>query len=69
MVIIIDYLAHLKDNDVAWMFVSKDKKEVVVSFVRQRALPHPKFESLKLVGLEEDASYEIVGEDAVFLWR
>ena len=28
--------------------------------------PHPKFESLKLVGLEEDASYEIVGEDAVF---
>ena len=55
-----------ESNDVAWMFVSKDKKEVVVSFVRQRALPHPKFESLKLVGLEEDASYEIVGEDAVF---
>ena len=55
-----------EDNDVAWMFVSKDKKEVVVSFVRQSALPHPKFESLKLVGLEEDASYEIVGEDAVF---
>ena len=55
-----------ESNDVAWMFVSKDKKEVVVSFVRKRALPHPKFESLKLVGLEEDASYEIVGEDAVF---
>ena len=55
-----------ESNDVAWMFVSKDKKEVVVSFVRQSALPHPKFESLKLVGLEEDASYEIVGEDAVF---
>ena len=55
-----------ESNDVAWMFVSKDKKEVVVSFVRQRARPHPKFESRKLVGLEEDASYEIVGEDAVF---
>ena len=55
-----------ESNDVAWMFVSKDKKEVVVSFVRQSALPHPKFESLKLVGLEEDASYEVVGEDAVF---
>ena len=55
-----------ESNDVAWMFVSKDKKEVVVSFVRQSALPHPKFESLKLVGLEEDASYEVVGEDSVF---
>ncbi|MEF2900701.1 MAG: alpha-galactosidase [Terrisporobacter sp.] len=55
-----------EDNDVAWMFVSKDKKEVVVSFVRQSALPHPKFESLKLVGLEEDASYEVVGENKVF---
>ena len=55
-----------ESNDVAWMFVSKDKKEVVVSFVRQSALPHPKFESLKLVGLEEDASYEIVGENKVF---
>lgn len=55
-----------EDNDVAWMFVSKDKKEVVVSFVRQSAFPHPKFESLKLVGLEEDASYEVVGENKVF---
>ena len=55
-----------ESNDVAWMFVSKDKKEVVVSFVRQQAVPHPKFESLKLTGLEEDASYEVVGENAVY---
>ena len=55
-----------ESNDVAWMFVSKDKKEVVVSFVRQQAIPHPKFESLKLTGLEEDASYEIVGEDTIY---
>ena len=55
-----------ESNDVAWMFVSKDKKEVVVSFVRQQAVPHPKFESLKLTGLEEDASYEVVGEDEVY---
>lgn len=55
-----------ENNDVAWMFISKDSNEVVVSYVRQRAVPNPRFESLKLVGLEEDATYEIVGEDKVF---
>lgn len=55
-----------ESNDVAWMFVSKDKKEVVVSFVRQQAVPHPKFESLKLTGLEENAYYKIVGENSVY---
>ena len=29
-----------EDNDVAWMFVSKDKKEVVVSFVRPVSYTH-----------------------------
>ena len=55
-----------ENNDVAWMFISKDSNEVVVSYVRQMAVPNPRFESLKLVGLEEDATYEIVGEDKVF---
>lgn len=54
-----------EDNDVAWMFLSKDKDEVIVSFVRQSAVPHPKFVSIQLVGLDEDSSYEIVGEDAI----
>ena len=47
------------------MFVSKDKKEIVVSFVRTLAKPNPKFVSLKLVGLDEDSSYEIKGENLV----
>ena len=54
-----------EDNDVAWMFLSKDKDEVIVSFVRQSAVPHPKFVSIQLVGLDEDSSYEIVGEDTI----
>ncbi|MGL5314764.1 MAG: alpha-galactosidase [Peptostreptococcaceae bacterium] len=52
-----------ENNDVAWTFVSKDKEEVVVSFVRTLALPNPKFVSIKLTGLEEDCEYEIVGEN------
>ena len=55
-----------ESNDVAWMFISKDGNEVVVSYVRQSAVPNPKFESLKLVGLDEEARYEIVGENKVF---
>ena len=58
-------LSPFENNDTAWMFVSKDKKEIVVSFVRTLAKPNPKFVSLKLVGLDEDSSYEIKGENLV----
>lgn len=54
-----------ENNDVAWMYVSKDGNEVVVSFVRKQAIPNPKFVSLKLLGLDEESKYEIVGEDTV----
>ncbi|MGL5378486.1 alpha-galactosidase [Clostridium sp.] len=58
-------LSPFESNDAAWMFVNEDNSEVVVSFVRTLAKPNPKFISLKLVGLDEDANYEIVGEDFV----
>lgn len=54
-----------ESNDVAWMFVSKDTNEVIVNFVRVLAKPNPKFVSIKLVGLDENARYEVVGEDLV----
>lgn len=47
------------------MFISKDREEVVVSFVRQCTQPHPKFVSIQLVGLDKNVAYEIVGEDTV----
>ena len=52
-----------EDNDVSWMYVSKDKTEVVVNLVRQYATVNRGFANLKLRGLDKDASYEIVGED------
>uniref|UniRef100_UPI0025734CDE alpha-galactosidase n=1 Tax=Romboutsia ilealis TaxID=1115758 RepID=UPI0025734CDE len=54
-----------ENNDVAWMFISKDCEEVIVSFVRTLAKPNPKFISLKLVGLDESSDYEILGENMI----
>ena len=54
-----------ENNDVAWMFISKDCEEIIVSFVRTLAKPNPKFVSLKLVGLDESSDYEILGENMI----
>lgn len=51
-----------EDNDASWMYVSKDKKEIVVNLVRQMATVNRGFTNLKLRGLDKDSSYEIVGE-------
>ena len=54
-----------ENNDVAWMFISKDCEEIIVSFVRTLAKPNSKFISLKLVGLDESSKYEILGENMI----
>ncbi|MFH5853727.1 alpha-galactosidase [Clostridium perfringens] len=52
-------------NEVAWMMISEDKNEVVVSYVRQWALVNESFRNLKLTALDKDSEYEIIGEDIV----
>ncbi|MGU9099131.1 alpha-galactosidase [Clostridium perfringens] len=52
-------------NEVAWMMVSEDKNEIVVSYVRQWALVNESFRNLKLTALDKDSEYEIIGEDIV----
>ena len=54
-----------ENNDIAWMFISKDCEEIIVSFVRTLAKPNSKFISLKLVGLDESLKYEILGENII----
>ena len=54
-----------ENNDVAWMFISKDCEVIIVSFVRTLAKPNSKFISLKLVGLDESSKYEILGENII----
>ena len=36
-----------ENNDAAWMYISKDCEEIIVSFVRTLAKPNPKFVYLK----------------------
>lgn len=52
-----------EDNDVAWMYVSDDKKEIIVTLVRQYATVNRGFTNLKLKGLDKNSSYEVVGEN------
>ncbi|WP_415331265.1 alpha-galactosidase [Clostridium perfringens] len=52
-------------NEVAWMMISEDKNEVVVSYVRQWALVNERFSNLKLTALDKDSEYEIIGEDII----
>ena len=53
-------LSPFESNEVAWMNISKDKCEIVVSYVKQYAEPNKWNKPLRLTGLEEDAKYEIV---------
>lgn len=52
-------------NEVAWMNISKDRSEVVVSYVKQFAEPNMWNKPLKLKGLDYDEKYEIDGTQIV----
>lgn len=58
-------LSPFESNEVAWMNISKDKCEIVVSYVKQYAEPNKWNKPLKLTGLEDDAEYEIVDENMI----
>src|SRR5699024_3303188 len=42
-----------ENNDAAWMYISKDCEEIIVSFLRKLAKPNLNFFFLKLVELEK----------------
>lgn len=58
-------LSPFEGNEVAWMIISKDKSEVVVSYVRQFAEPNKWNKPLKLVGLEKNEKYKVVDKDMI----
>ena len=58
-------LSPFEGNETAWMFISDDKKEIIVSFVRTLSIPNCKLKSLKLVGVDENAKYEIQDENII----
>lgn len=58
-------LSPFESNGVAWMNISKDKSEIVANYVKQYAEPNKWNKPLKLAGLEEEAKYEIIGEEII----
>ena len=48
-----------EENDVAWMFVSKDQKEAIVFYFRVLAEAASAYVTLKLAGLDENQTYQI----------
>lgn len=53
-------------NEAAWMHISKDKKEALVSYVKKNAEVNVLPRKLKLKGLEENAKYKVSGIDRIF---
>lgn len=53
-------------NEVAWMNISKDKREIVVSYVKQYSEANVLPTKLKLKGLEENCIYRLKGTKEEF---
>lgn len=47
-------------NEAAWMFVSEDRKEAFVAYIRVLAIANAPFSTVKLKGLNPDFVYELV---------
>lgn len=58
-------LSPFESNDVAWMNISKNKKDIVVGYTKQYAEPNRWNKPLKLVALENDAKYQIINEEMI----
>lgn len=58
-------LSPFEGNETAWMSMSKDKSEIIVSYVKQYAEPNKENKPLKLIGLDPNEQYEIFGENIV----
>ncbi|SUN59227.1 alpha-galactosidase [Streptococcus gallolyticus] len=50
-------------NHVGWLVVNKERTEALVGYYMILAQPNPIYERLKLVGLNPDKAYHILGKD------
>ena len=51
----------------AYMVVSKDKKEALVTFVMVKRRPNPRSRNLRLLGLDAEKTYRIEGQERTYL--
>ena len=58
-------LSPFEGNETAWMYVAKDKSEVVAFYFKPLAEPNVASRRVKLKGLLPDATYQVVDSDLV----
>lgn len=54
-----------ESNEIAWMVVSKDRKEALVGWYQVLSRPNPSYQRLLLQGLASNCTYRIDGSDQV----
>lgn len=59
-------LSPFEGNEAAWMIVSEDRSEAIVSYFHVLAQPNCGFRSVRLQGLEANADYELLESGQVF---
>jgi alpha-galactosidase len=59
-------LSPFEGNEAAWMIVSEDSSEAIVSYFHVLAQPNCGFRSVRLQGLEANADYELLESGQVF---
>ena len=59
-------ISSVEDNEAAWMNISEDNKNIIVSYVRKMSEPNVIFKRLKLIGLDENSKYRIKGSETIF---
>lgn len=53
-------------NTTAWEFISEDGNDIFAAYFRILAKPNDGINRMKFVALEENARYEVVGEDKIY---
>lgn len=59
-------LSPFEGNETAWMIVSEDKKQALVSYFRVLAEPNAPLQTLRLKGLNPDFDYRITGNEGEY---
>ncbi|MBX4260099.1 alpha-galactosidase [Clostridium estertheticum] len=59
-------ISPFENNDAAWMFISENKEDVVVSYFKKLAECNIKLKVLKFKGLDPEMNYRVIGTDEVY---
>jgi alpha-galactosidase len=59
-------ISPFENNDAAWMFISENKEDVVVSYFKKLAECNRKLKTLKFKGLDPEMNYRVIGTDDIY---